>query len=274
MSPDKRSGFSRGSLPSSGMTLSQNLAYKVSNVPAGTMEADPQLALTGGKPTAYYHPAGASSPVVDAGVDVGLPFEGRAPDIGAYEWVHPPVASPVLYMLATTSSTVSLTWTAPRTGDNVLTHELYQDGKLVATLTGTQTSHRVTGLLPATKYTFEVWAVSGTTGKSDVLTVTTARVSAIEEVTASTLSPGVHHSGFSPNGDGVNDAFVLPVPDRGSVLALRVYDRRGAEVYRSEAYDNDWGGEVSGQPLAAGTYFYRAAVGGENLYWGYVEIQY
>ncbi|MBI3658418.1 MAG: hypothetical protein HY232_18595 [Acidobacteria bacterium] len=27
-----------------------------------------------------------ASPCIDAGIDVGLPYAGKAPDLGAYEW--------------------------------------------------------------------------------------------------------------------------------------------------------------------------------------------
>ncbi len=84
--PNKPSAFSRGSLPETGMDISNNVAWKVANIPTGTKEADPQLALRGAKPEAYYAAGGAESYVVDRGVEVGFPFEGTAPDLGAYEW--------------------------------------------------------------------------------------------------------------------------------------------------------------------------------------------
>ena len=90
--PNKASAFSRGSLPETGMDISNNVAWKVTNVPSGTKEADPQLALRGKKPEAYYAADGATSYVVDRGTEVGFPFEGTAPDLGSYEWK--PAAEP------------------------------------------------------------------------------------------------------------------------------------------------------------------------------------
>ena len=46
---------------------------------------DPSVRGTGERPDPFYRPASASSPGVEAGVDVGLPFSGSAPDIGPYE---------------------------------------------------------------------------------------------------------------------------------------------------------------------------------------------
>jgi hypothetical protein len=45
---------------------------------------DPRLKKAGKRPLPYYLP-NTDSPVIDSGVDVGLPFEGSAPDIGAHE---------------------------------------------------------------------------------------------------------------------------------------------------------------------------------------------
>lgn len=36
----------------------------------------------------YYQAASVASPIVNAGVDVGLPYSGSAPDIGTFEWVE------------------------------------------------------------------------------------------------------------------------------------------------------------------------------------------
>ena len=271
---EKASAFSRGSLPTTGMALARNVAYGVANVPSGVAEVDPGLALAGLRPTAYYHPAAGTSYVVDAGVDVGRGYEGAAPDLGAYEWIRAPTASPELTMTETSADAVALAWTAPRSGDDVRSHQLYRDGSLVAILAEGRTSYRISDLSPATTYAFEVWAMAADTGKSNVLSVTTAGVSTLAESDGSTHVSGVYHTGFSPNGDGVNDVLELPGGAQREPLAIRVYDRRGAEVYHSERYGNDWDGRRSGRPLAAGTYFYRTTSGGEVAYRGYVEIQY
>lgn len=45
---------------------------------------DPRIQKSGVRPTPYYVPA-SNSPLIDAGVNVGLPFSGSKPDIGAVE---------------------------------------------------------------------------------------------------------------------------------------------------------------------------------------------
>jgi gliding motility-associated-like protein len=57
---------------------------------------------------------------------------------------------------------------------------------------------------------------------------------------------------FTPNGDGKNDRFEI-----GNILRRKwrfiVYNRWGGEVYRSEAYQNDW----DGRGLPSGVYYYE-----------------
>ena len=105
--PNNGTAFSRGSLPTSGFTMSHNLAWNLPGTPAGVEKTDPRLALTGEKPTAYYLAKDQNSAVVDAGTDVGFSFEGSAPDIGAYEWND-----------ATPSPVVEYTISASVTGGN------------------------------------------------------------------------------------------------------------------------------------------------------------
>lgn len=64
--------------------------------------------------------------------------------------------------------------------------------------------------------------------------------------------------GFSPNGDGINDKFVVMHPVT-SKMEIEVYSRSGAIVYKSSDYANDWDGtglgNFLGRDLIDGTYF-------------------
>ena len=68
--------------------------------------------------------------------------------------------------------------------------------------------------------------------------------------------------GFSPNGDGIDDYFVIKGADR-FVVTLRIFNRWGNKVYESAHYKNDWDGVsnvgilISNQ-LPGGTYYYTA----------------
>lgn len=84
--------------------------------------------------------------------------------------------------------------------------------------------------------------------------------------------------GFSPNGDGVNDYFVIPGIIRFPQNELIVYNRWGSQVYSAKGYENTWDGKSNnsmamGNPLAAGTYFYVLMLAsGTEAISGYVYI--
>ncbi|GAB3958110.1 hypothetical protein GCM10028805_51910 [Spirosoma harenae] len=62
--------------------------------------------------------------------------------------------------------------------------------------------------------------------------------------------------GFSPNGDGLNDYFVLH--HLGALKAdVTIYDLNGRIVYSNPDYKNDWGGQTDQGPVSNGTYFYN-----------------
>lgn len=69
------------------ITATDNVCINVTGVPEGNhVGVDPGFRREGKRPWPYYAPARPDSFAVDRGLDVGLPFEGRAPDIGAYEF--------------------------------------------------------------------------------------------------------------------------------------------------------------------------------------------
>ncbi|MEA5460979.1 SdrD B-like domain-containing protein [Arcicella sp. LKC2W] len=71
--------------------------------------------------------------------------------------------------------------------------------------------------------------------------------------------------GFSPNGDGTNDKFVIQGVNKATEkVELIIFNRWGGVVYASQDYENDWAGAANqgvkvvgdGQGLPDGTYFY------------------
>jgi gliding motility-associated-like protein len=71
--------------------------------------------------------------------------------------------------------------------------------------------------------------------------------------------------GFSPNGDGINDLFVIQHVPEGVRIQLGVYTRWGNLVYQNEDYKNNWDGTSNqgirtagtGQTQPDGTYYYQ-----------------
>jgi gliding motility-associated-like protein len=116
----------------------------------------------------------------------------------------------------------------------------------------------VSGLTALGKYTFVFTNANGCT---DTLAVT---------VVSSTMSiPDI----ITPNGDGKNDLFQIKGLSFYPGSQLLIFNRWGNEVYRSDNYQNNWGG--SG--LADGTYFYvlnrKETSGGTNTFKGWIYLK-
>lgn len=68
--------------------------------------------------------------------------------------------------------------------------------------------------------------------------------------------------GFSPNNDGLNDAFVVEGLTKEDNAKFTVYNRWGNKVYESYPYNNTWAGKslislsIGGDELPIGTYYY------------------
>ncbi|MEM8906367.1 MAG: gliding motility-associated C-terminal domain-containing protein [Bacteroidota bacterium] len=82
----------------------------------------------------------------------------------------------------------------------------------------------------------------------------------------------VVYTGFSPNGDDVNDTFKIQGIENFPNNRLLIFNRWGNEVYNKEGYLNDWDGTWQGKLLPDGTYFYVLEDGEGNAYSGYVQI--
>ncbi|MBA4063535.1 MAG: hypothetical protein C0501_07435 [Isosphaera sp.] len=69
------------------VAFAANLCVNLKGVPDGNFVGDdPGFRLKGDRPWPFYVPAAADSFVVGRGVDVGFPFKGKGPALGAYEF--------------------------------------------------------------------------------------------------------------------------------------------------------------------------------------------
>ncbi len=60
---------------------------------------------------------------------------------------------------------------------------------------------------------------------------------------------------FTPNGDGINDFYVIPgIENRKNELI--VVNRLGTKVFGAESYQNDWEGKYKGEDLPEDVYYY------------------
>ncbi|MFP5080288.1 Ig-like domain-containing protein [Pedobacter sp. JCM 36344] len=82
--------------------------------------------------------------------------------------------------------------------------------------------------------------------------------------------------GFSPNGDGINDFFVIENA-LSKVINLEVYNRWGNRIYRSKDYKNTWDGRTTegiyvGSEVPVGTYYYTIIIDGKDRKVGVLTI--
>lgn len=83
---------------------------------------------------------------------------------------------------------------------------------------------------------------------------------------------------ISPNGDGVNDNFIVPAlednPDLRSEIII--FNRFGHTVFTASPYQNNWNGilQSNGSALPEGTYFYSLKIEGEPKdFTGFIEVK-
>lgn len=89
------------------------------------------------------------------------------------------------------------------------------------------------------------------------LTVTTAfGCAAVANVFVKVLKKPVIVSAFSPNGDGINDTWVIKYLDTYPGNTVDIYNRQGEKVYSSVGYSIPWNGVYRGAVLPTGTYYY------------------
>jgi len=77
---------------------------------------------------------------------------------------------------------------------------------------------------------------------------------------------------FSPNGDGVNDAWQI-----GNILEfpgvkLEVFNRWGNKIYQNDSYQNEWNGTYRGSIIPVGTYFYIFTLPSRRKLTGYLNV--
>ena len=60
---------------------------------------------------------------------------------------------------------------------------------------------------------------------------------------------------FTPNGDGKNDRFIIPLQGMAS-YTLVIYNRWGAKLFESTDPSKGWDGTTEGKPVPDGTYYF------------------
>jgi len=107
------------------------------------------------------------------------------------------------------------------------------------------------------------------TATSDAGCTATGSISITVEDDLSVIAPKAI---ITPNGDGVNDRFVIENIDAYPNNRLQVFDRSGKLVYEKQNYANNWDGKIQNRALVNDTYFYVLTVNGKVIKKGSVTI--
>ena len=112
------------------------------------------------------------------------------------------------------------------------------------------------------------------------LTATTASgCEETDEVTVVVIEPIEIPNTITPNGDGLNDTWVILRIELFPLAKVMIYDRWGQRLLNDVGYQNDWDGVFLGKPLPPATYYYvielNSGVSGEHdIQTGFIELIY
>lgn len=84
------------------------------------------------------------------------------------------------------------------------------------------------------------------------------------------------YNGFTPNGDGVNDFWIIDNIEKHPNNNVYIYNRWGNKIFETSQYNNtsnNWDGKLNGKAVTPGTYFYIIVDDNEKfLKKGWIEI--
>ncbi|SMD07580.1 Ig-like domain-containing protein [Pedobacter nyackensis] len=133
-------------------------------------------------------------------------------------------------------------------------HNSIQNGLNSATLT----------VRPRETTTYTV-TVTNASGCSQAQTFTLTVLDDLAKIKAANI--------LSPNGDGINDKWVIDNIDFYPNNEAKIFDRSGRLIYSKKGYDNSWDATVNGSPLAEDTYYYIIDFGtGRVKFKGYITV--
>lgn len=105
---------------------------------------------------------------------------------------------------------------------------------------------------------------------------TTANTALSDKITVHIIMPVTLFTpnAFTPNGDGVNDTWLIAGIALHPAAKVNVYNRYGQQVFHSTGYTKAWGGDNkgNGSPCAAGVYYYMIMLENNKTLSGAVTI--
>jgi len=130
----------------------------------------------------------------------------------------------------------------------------------VANLSNANSAVTAARVTATTTYTVQITDANGCVNNASVT------VNAIEDLAVEVPLA------FTPNGDGINDRFIIRNLDQYPQNTLQVFDRTGKIIYQRENYNNDWNGMVNGKMITRDTYFYILTIKGKVVKKGAVTV--
>ena len=99
---------------------------------------------------------------------------------------------------------------------------------------------------------------------------------------APVASPLIFNKGFSPNGDGINDTWVIEGIENFPNHTIQVFNRSGRKIFEAKDYQNNWDGVSNGNStfgndrLPVGAYYYVLETGSKEVppLTGWIYINY
>jgi gliding motility-associated-like protein len=113
--------------------------------------------------------------------------------------------------------------------------------------TGLSSTNIVNPIASPTQTTVYAVRVTNNMGLSTTVYVT---VNVVEDYN---VTP---HNILTPNGDGVNDKWVIDNLSAYPINQVQIFDRAGRLMFVESTYQNGWDGTLNGLPLHEGTYYY------------------
>jgi gliding motility-associated-like protein len=217
--------------PSTTLTATGSGLLWYSNASGGTGSSTAPTASTGVAGNTTYYVSQTingceSSPRTSIVVSVSQPIV----DAGASLNVYPGSSTPVtaIYSGNNNGPLATVLWTP--------SSECNPDNQLSTVITPVATSGSVTYQITVTD---------------------NAGCSATDDLIVNVINQCINvRNAFSPNGDGINDNWV--VYDNNSCLknvTVTVFNRYGNKVYQNSNYSNNWLGTYDGKPIPDGTYY-------------------
>lgn len=91
---------------------------------------------------------------------------------------------------------------------------------------------------------------------TDKITLSDLTAVTMESLGKEAYSDLIANNMITPNGDGVNDTWIVKNIHLYPNNELKIYDREGRIVFNMIGYDNTWGGTFNGNALPEDSYYY------------------